>query len=146
MMLEFTTIEEELNKRGVCYLPTVGCSMAPLLATHKNVVTLTRPSARAQKMDVILFHRPDGRYVLHRVVKVTPEGYLTRGDNYLKNDAFVPEEQFIAVMTGYSKRGKNISLSSFRYRAYVFFWGRPNPLRFCLQGVREVLRKLRRKK
>jgi hypothetical protein len=146
MTLEFTTIEEELDKRGVCYLPTVGYSMAPLLSTHKNVVTLTRSEERAKKMDVILFHRPDGRYVLHRVVKVTPDGYFTRGDNYLRNDAFVPEEQFIAIMTGYTKKGKNISLSSLRYRLYVFFWGRPNPVRYCLQWMREVLRKIRHKR
>ncbi len=146
MSIEFTTIEEELEKRGVCYLPTVGLSMAPLFFTHKNVVTLERPTGRAKRLDVILFHRPDGRYVLHRVVKVTPDGYFTRGDNYLKNDAFVPEEQFIAIMTGYYKKKKNISLRSFSYRLYVFFWGRPNPWRYTYQLVRELYHKIFKKK
>ena len=146
MQFEFTTIEKELERNGRCYLPTVGISMAPLFYTHKKVVILERPAERAKKFDVILFHRPDGRYVLHRVVKVTPDGYFTRGDNYLKNDAFVPETQFVAVMTGYFKDQKMVTTKDFWYRMYVLFWGRPNPWRFVFQVCRAGLRKLFKKK
>lgn len=146
MTLEFTTIEQELQRNGVCYLPTVGISMAPLFYTHKKVVILERPDVRAKKFDIILFHRPDGRYVLHRVVKVMPDGYYTRGDNYLRNDAFVPEEQFIAILTGYYKDKKMVTTKNFWYRMYVLFWGRPNPWRFLFQATRAVIRKLFRKK
>ena len=146
MMLEFTTIEQELESKGTCYLPTVGESMAPLFHTHTKIAILKKPTARAKKMDMILFHRPDGRYVMHRVVKVTPDGYYTRGDNYLKNDAFVPEEQFIALCTGYLKGKKMVTTKNFWYRLYVFFWGHPNPVRFLLQACRELARNLKKKK
>ena len=146
MAIEFTTIEEELAKRGVCYLPTVGISMAPLFYTHKKVVILERPAARAKKFDVILFHRNDGRYILHRVVKVLPNGYFTRGDNFMKNDAFVPEEQYVAVMTGYFKDKTTVTIRDFWYRMYVLFWGRPNPWRFLFQLGRATYRKLFKRK
>ena len=139
---QYAKIEEELAAHGVHYSTTVGDSMAPMLCHHRNTVVLRTPKGRAKLYDVILFHRPDGRYVLHRVIRVTEEGYITRGDNRRKNDAPVPEEQLLAVLDGYYKKKKLISSTSRRYRLYVALWGRPNLIRLSYQVLRDVVRRL----
>lgn len=137
-----TTPAEELALHGTLCTTTSGDSMAPLFRTHRSMVSLHTPQGRAKRRDVILFHRPDGRYVMHRVVRVTEDGYITRGDNRRRNDAPVPEEQLLAVMDGYRRGKRFITTDRLGYRLYVFFWGMPNPLKFLLFNLRDFLRLL----
>lgn len=139
---QYAKIEEELARHGVHYSTTVGDSMAPMLRQRRNTVVLRTPKGRAKRYDVILFLRPDGRYVLHRVIRVTEDGYITRGDNRRQNDAPVPEEQLLAVMDGYYKKKKYISPTSLRYRIYVALWGRPNFLRYLYHSARDLARRI----
>lgn len=146
MSVKRSTIEEELATRGVYYATTEGDSMAPLFRTHESVVCFRPLQGRLKRLDVPLVRREDGHCVMHRIVKVCKDGYITRGDNRRRDDAFVPESEVIAVMDGYYMGDTYVSTSARRYRAYVFFWGRPNLIKTCyllLQGARRRI--LRRK-
>lgn len=135
-------LEAALKENGVLYYTTVGDSMAPLLRTHRNTVVLRTPTEEVKRGDVILFHRPGGAYVLHRVIRVTNEGYETRGDNRRHSDRFVPKDCLLAVMDGYYKKKRFISPTRFSYRLYVRVWGMPNPLRRLCLFTRDALRRL----
>ncbi len=56
--------------------------------------------------DVILYRRGDA-YVLHRVVKVRPDGYVAAGDNNAFLDPFVSEEQVLGVMKRIIRDGRD---------------------------------------
>ena len=78
MSLKQSTIEEELAAHGVHYATTEGDSMEPLFHTHQSVVCFRPYTGRLKRLDVPLVRREDGHCVLHRIVKVRKDGYITR--------------------------------------------------------------------
>lgn len=114
------TIEQELAQNGRAVIQTVGVSMEPLLHNRKSTVALIAKQRRLQKQDVALYRRPNGEYVLHRVVKVLDGAYLIRGDNCIGSET-VPEAWVIGVMAGYfaGEQDRYISCDSRTYRRYL---------------------------
>lgn len=79
-MNETKSIAEVIERDGVYAGGVRGVSMRPMLREGRDTVVITPVSSRPQKYDVILFRRADG-CVLHRVVKVLPEAFVTCGDS-----------------------------------------------------------------
>ncbi len=138
----YSSVEEQLALRGEVYTTTTGNSMRPLFRTHGCAVRLVAYTGEAKRDDVILWRDASGKYLLHRVVKVTPEGYITRGDNRIKNDPPILHEQVKAVLAGYYRGEKYVPVTARRYRLYVWTWGRPNWLRAICLRVRTGLKRL----
>ena len=114
------TIEQVLAEKGRGFFQTVGASMEPMLHHHKSTVVLEAVRRPLRRMEVALYRRPDGLYVLHRVVGVTKDGYRIRGDNRTWTET-VPREWILGVMTGYypDESGRFIPCGSPDYQAYL---------------------------
>ena len=112
------TIEESLAENGKHWQTTVGDSMMPMLRDRENIVEIVRAEGDLKKYDLPLYKRPDGKYVLHRILKVKKDSYITCGDNRYARET-VPKEWIVGVASGYFKGQKFVSVSSFRYRLYV---------------------------
>ena len=72
---------EELNKNKVVSFCPSGISMWPFIRNNKNPVVIALKTDRLNMYDVALFVRDNGNVVLHRVIEVTPDGYVVRGDS-----------------------------------------------------------------
>ena len=70
-MMTPQTIEQVLAQQGRGFFQTSGASMEPMLHHHKSTVVLEAVRRPLRRMEVALYRRPDGLYVLHRVVGVT---------------------------------------------------------------------------
>ncbi|MDE6664725.1 MAG: S24/S26 family peptidase [Ruminococcus sp.] len=112
------TIEEELNRTGRLLRTTIGTSMEPMLKERKNIVVLEQTESILKKYDVVLYKRPNGQYVLHRVLKVRENDYIICGDNLWKKE-IVPHEWVLACASGYYKDGKLISVDNEKYQKYL---------------------------
>lgn len=137
------TIEEELAEAGVFYGTTSGVSMEPLLH-HRGQTIVLRPlgGARARKHDIVLARRAqDGHYILHRVIRVLEDGYITRGDNCLHRDAPISEAQLLARFEGYYRGDAFIAADAHRCRLYLHLWVQ-NPCRMLYLALREAARTL----
>ncbi len=141
-----SSVREQLDLVGVVYTTTEGDSMRPLFHTHGGTVRLVKYAGGAKRDDVILWQDASGKYLLHRVVRVTDVGYITRGDNRRRNDPAVAEAQVAAVLDGYYKGERFVSVASCRYRMYVATWGRPNPVRAVILWLRDLARRALGKK
>lgn len=86
--------------KGRCFIQTVGVSMEPLLHNRKSTVVIESKKSPLKRDDVVLYIRPSGEYVLHRIIKVLNGEYLIRGDNCTWKET-VPEEWIIGVMVGF---------------------------------------------
>lgn len=120
-----STFEEELKEKGVLVYTNVGTSMRPLIRQGKDVMiisSLDKLGRDLRKMDVPLYKRDSGQYVLHRIIKVTKDGYVIRGDNTYSNEYGVTDSQILGVLSGVIRNGKEISLNSFGYKVYSYFW------------------------
>lgn len=85
-------------------VPISGTSMAPFLHPGDRVY-LNLPTREYRIGDVVLFSRPDGHYVLHRIVQKKQGHYLLQGDAQLYEE-IVPADRLLALVTGV-QRGEN---------------------------------------
>lgn len=141
-MAETVSIEEELARRGRCFQQTRGVSMEPLLHHHYSTVVLEPLKGPPQKDDVILYKRPDGEYVLHRVLKAGEQRCVFRGDNCLKPE-IVPNQWLVGIMTGFYNGETYTSCDDEKYLQYVKRLNATYWVRWCRAFPGRVVRKLR---
>ena len=104
-----TNIKELLDSGGKYVGMTSGVSMLPMIESGKDVVVIEKKTERLKPLDVALYMRNGKDYVLHRVLKVTKDGYVIRGDNCY-SDEIVKEDEVIGVLTQYFKGEKPIMM------------------------------------
>ncbi len=119
--MTYSSIEKEIAEKGRLTYTGKGVSMWPLIRQKKDVVVIERPNGRLKKYDVALYktNKKSNRYTLHRVIGVTENGYICRGDNCMRKEYEITEDMIVGVMTELYRDGKKISLESVGYKAYV---------------------------
>ena len=124
-------IEQQLSKEGFYVSTTVGFSMYPMLRNRRDRVII-RPLAdgeRLKKYDLPLYRRPDGKYILHRVIGLRDGYYLIRGDNTYMVEK-VPDSWVLGKVTEFYRGDRHILSDSRGYRLYARFWRWIYPFRF----------------
>lgn len=135
--------EDILAHDGRLVYKTRGVSMEPMLRQNRDLVVIQAPALRLKKYDVALYKRGKD-YVLHRVIGVGEDHYLIRGDNTYVLET-VPDSAVIGVLTGFQRKGKQVSADNRGYRLYVRFWHAIYPLRrACFRFRRFAVRAARK--
>lgn len=143
-------LQLQMETAGTAALTVTGWSMLPMLHNRKDQVIIAPVTDRCQRTDVILYRRENGRYVLHRILRCTKEGYILCGDNQFFTEK-VNHSQVIAVVTGFVRKGKKYGISHTGYQRYARFWVFFHPIRWLyliprrfLGYIRTFLRHLRK--
>ena len=77
-----STFEDILERDGRLVYTNVGTSMMPLLRERRDLMVIEKKGQeRLHWLDVPLFKRDNGQYVLHRVMWVRKNDYVICGDN-----------------------------------------------------------------
>lgn len=138
-----TNFREILQTKGRLVYHCRGVSMLPLLRQKRDVLIIEKKTERCKRLDVALFVRPDGKYIVHRVLKVFPDGYWIVGDNCVSGEN-VREEQVLGVMTAVKRGGRMLQMNNWGLRLYAHLWCDAYPVRFlALRTVCFIKRKLR---
>lgn len=124
----------------VRYLPFQGVSMLPMLRQGKDRVELGPLPERLKKHDLPVYQIPGGKYLMHRVHKVTPTHYICLGDNTLEYETILPE-QMIGIVTAFERNGKRIEATNPWYRIYCRIWSHTRPIRRLYKWFREKTKK-----
>lgn len=118
-----TTYEQELSEKGVLIYTTTGRSMRPFLRSGEDLVQIEAKKAeRFHKYDVVLYRRPCGKYVLHRIVKVLPDSYVICGDNCWQLEKGITDSQILGVLTAVIRKGEKLDVNTPGYRLKVKLW------------------------
>lgn len=128
-----------------------GNSMAPLWRHQRDSVVLCAwDHTPLKRGDVPLYIRKNGQFTLHRVVRVTENGYVMAGDAQTVLEKGIRDDQILAVVTAFTREGKYTLCTDTRYQLYVFFRLLSRPLRHFWQRLRSapaaIKRRLQRKK
>lgn len=123
-------IEEVLEQKGVYVSTTAGVSMYPLLRHRKDTIVIRSVEGRLKKYDIPLYKRGEA-YVLHRIVKVNPDNYVICGDNCLKREYGITDEQIIGVLSGIVRGEHTIDMEGWRYHLYSRVWVALYPGRYA---------------
>ena len=137
-------IMEQLNRgESVTFFPR-GTSMLPMLRQGRDSVVLSPLPRQLKKYDLPLYRRDDGAYVLHRIVQ-TGETYTCIGDNQFEFETGLEYRQMIAVVTAFTRGGREIKTTDPFYRLYCRFWVASRPVRYLWRrGINLLKRTMRR--
>ena len=136
-------IRLQLATGGKANLVVTGSSMLPMLREHRDSVILVPAEEKLRVGDIALYEPREGKYILHRVMKLTPEGYLFCGDNQAIYEP-VADDKIIARVDGFIRKGKQRSMSFWGYRIYRLIWVRLFFLRKYYIRLRRRLGRWRR--
>ena len=140
------TFEELLATQGKLIHTNLGDSMMPLLREGQDLMIIEpRPEGRCKRLDAVLFKRPNGKYVMHRILKVRKNDYVICGDNRCKREFGVPDDWIIGILTGVIRDGKTIPVTNRRYQLYVHLWCDFFWIRVFLIRMKRALGKIKRK-
>lgn len=134
--MEKSTFEQELERKGNITYTCRGVSMLPLLRQQRDLFTITKKQGRCKKYDVALYKRSDGAYVLHRIVKVLPDGYVFLGDNCLNKEYGITDQQVLGVMTSFVRDGKEYVTDAKGCLFYAKVWYMLYPFRRCCKRLK----------
>ena len=133
---QYCTFEDLLQKDGYFIYTNVGYSMTPLLRQKRDIIEIhQRKTERSKKYDVVLYKRGD-KYILHRILKVLPDGYLIAGDHCVTVERDVKDENILGVMTSVIRNGKVVTTDNIWYKLYVHIWCDVYPIRMLLIRTR----------
>ena len=138
--------DEALKEHEEIASLTAGISMRPMLREHKDIVIIRRSHGRLKRNDVPLYSRPGSdKFVLHRIVRPTDNGYIIRGDNLYYNE-FVRNEQIIGVLKSFYRDGKYYDCEkSMLYKLYTVYIRASYPFRrFWKLKLRPLLSRVKR--
>ena len=145
---DFVMILQEAFARGqeLTFTPT-GTSMLPMLDGREDTVTFSPKPERLKKYDVAFYCRPtSGQLVLHRMVGFDKSGgYVFSGDGQYYYEYGITDNDVLALMTSFTRKGKTYKLSDPSYRLYIRRMMLKKRLRILLgkvkRGIKRVLKK-----
>ena len=142
------TFEDLLARDGKLVYKTRGKSMEPMLRQDRDLVILEPAKWKLKRHDVALYRRGKD-YVLHRILQVREGGYLFRGDNTYAKE-LVLDADVIGVLTGFVRKGMQVSVTDRKYRLYVKCWCAAYPFRrLAIQtthGIKRMVKRFLRRK
>ena len=108
-------------------VPVTGVSMRPFLRAG-DFVYVELPGEKIRKGDILLFQRPNGQYILHRVVKCRKDGYLMLGDSQLEREP-IHSDWVRAKAVSAKIQGQVVAPGSFRWWMFSHPWRWLSPWR-----------------
>lgn len=113
------SFEDILESEGRLVYTNVGTSMMPLLRQrHDLMVIEKKPEGRLHWLDIPLYKRDNGQYILHRVLWVRKHDYIICGDNQWRPETGITDRHILGVLTQVDRDGKTIEIYSRKMRIY----------------------------
>ena len=113
--------------------------MYPMLRSGTDTVVVERCKGKLKKYDVSLYKK-NGKYILHRVIRVLPDSYVMRGDNCFQEEPGIPESQILGILTGFYRKNRYVSVDNHIYKGYVRIWCMLYPLRKLARIIRGFIK------
>lgn len=135
-------IRERLSAGQSIRFSPRGSSMLPMLREGVDSIVLSPLPEKLRTFDLPLYRREDGKYVLHRIVRVG-ETFTCMGDNQFTPEPGLRREQMIGIVTAFYRDEKKHTVTELPYRVYCRLWHYSRPVRhFWRRGIRWLRRKL----
>ena len=133
-------IAERVSGGASVRFTVTGNSMFPLFANRRDQVTVTAPTD-IRKYDIVLHRRTDGTYILHRVIGRRGDVLTIAGDNETERETGVNISQVIAKVTGFTRKGRDVSVNNPLYRVYSRLWLAVFPARHIILAILLIVRR-----
>ena len=126
---------------GVFTLKPHGTSMRPTIVPGRDTVSIVAPEGRASFYDILFYKRPDGQFVLHRVVAVEADSYTLCGDFQVDLEYGVKDEWVIGVVSEIVTPARTLTRGDRAFVAAAKKRIRNRPLRIIWRRIRKWMGK-----
>lgn len=136
-------IEQLLKDGSAIRLKPQGYSMYPLFHPGRDEAVIEAyPIHLLRRGDIILYRREQGILVLHRIFRITSDGFYLVGDNQTEIEGPLRPDQIRGKMTGVVRNGKSFSVSHPVYRMLSSLWLFLRPIRPFFWRIMALFRKI----
>lgn len=133
---EYISMLRELLDAGqTVQLPVSGNSMLPFLIHNRDSVTLTRPETPLKAGDIVLYQRPTGEYILHRICRITDQGFYALGDAQMLIEGPLDPDCVFGRVTAAVRKGKTLTPGTPLWDFFARVWIRMIPCRHVLMRL-----------
>lgn len=140
-----STFEEIITWEGHLVYTNVGNSMMPLIRQGRDLMVIVpKPADRLKRYDIPLYRRDDGKYILHRILRVRSDDYVLCGDNQWRRETGITDRHIIGVLQAVVRDGKTIPVTDWRMKLYAHLWCDLYPVRVLLLLIRGIGKRIRR--
>ena len=124
-----------VNQGESVSLTITGSSMTPFLVHGRDQIRFQKPDRPLKRGDMAFFQRRNGDYIMHRVLRVSDDGYYFVGDGQQVIEGPIAPEQIFGRITQVCRKGKWIGPGNFWWDFFAGAW-------LTLLPCRPFLRKL----
>lgn len=137
-------IRDQLSRGECVRISPKGTSMLPMLRQGMDTVVLAPVPEHLKKYDIPFYRRDNGQFVLHRIVEAG-DTCTCIGDNQFQLETGVRRDQIIAIVSAFTRSGREISVTDPSYQCYCRLWHYSRPLRRVWIGFVARLRRIWKK-
>ena len=139
-------LEKLLREGNIIRIKPQGYSMYPLFIPGRDEALIQQIAPEdCHRNDVVLYRRDHSILVLHRIFRVTPEGFYMVGDNQYEIEGPLRPDQIAGKLIAFVRNGHEISVANPLYRFLSSLWLLMLPIRpFCFR-LTAFLRRIRRR-
>ncbi len=126
----YVSMLRELTEQGhEVSMVIAGNSMSPFLVHQRDSIVFRKPDRELRRGDFVFYQRSSGQYVCPRICKIKPDGYYMVGDAQTVVEGQIQREQIFCLVTGVTRKGKQLAPGDFWWEFFEKFWPRVIPLR-----------------
>ena len=113
-------VVSQIERNQSVWITVSGNSMYPLFISGRDEVCLEK--SKKYKRNDIVFYNNNGKWMLHRIVKVKGDAVSCKGDNVKAFEPPVKLNDIVAKVVKFKRKNKVYSTKGFKYKAFVFCW------------------------
>lgn len=117
-----STLRELVNEGQEVRLIISGSSMSPFLIHERDSIIFSKPEGPLKRGDMVFYQRPNGQFVMHRILHVKPEGLYIIGDAQTEIEGPVDPSCVFATVKRVNRKGKWIGPSDFWWKFFATVW------------------------
>lgn len=137
---EYLSVLKELVEEGHhVSLLISGSSMSPFLIHHRDTIYFKKPDRELKVGDMVFYRRGNGKYIMHRIRRIRPEGFYMIGDAQTEIEGPLQREQIFGLITAVERKGKRIQPGDFWWEFFARVWLRIIPLRGLINRIYNAL-------
>lgn len=106
-----------------------GNSMVPFLVNQRDLIYIEPLPSELKVGDMCFFQRDDGRFIMHRICRVTKDGCFFVGDAQPVIEGPIRRDQMFGIVTKVKRKGKWITHGNLTWEFFEKVWIRMIPLR-----------------
>lgn len=137
----FNLLKEQVSLGKEVSMIITGNSMSPFLEHGRDTIYFKKPDRKLHRGDMVFFQRDSGKFVMHRILKITEDGYYFLGDNQTEPEGPLSEAHIFAIISKVKRKGRMINSKNFWWFFFAHIWIHMVPFRPAIIFIYKILKK-----